>query len=380
MASSSMRRASASTVSRASPSPTCWPGAGHRHGHQGRSRRRSPGRVGGRAHAGRTDDLGDRLREYGALGARFAKWRRAIPLSDRRPSPACLRDSAQAFARFAAICQQRSLVPIVAPEVMMDGVCTIERSEEVIGAVLRAIFRELRTHGVHLEALVLTSNMVVPGTMCSRRSTPEEVAAATIRCLRRHVPAAVPGVAFVSGDQGSVRSHGPPQCHRPTRWAGSLGADLLVRACPSGRSAHRLGRAAGSCCRWSARIPAPRQPGGRGGNGPLLACDGGPRRGRLSASLTPPPRSRIHHAGGPPVRRSPPSQAAAAARATGRVKWLTPQWFLLRRENKFTGVRLAGIHGRCACSPCGTTPEALRMRKLVIAIETYFCWRVVRRR
>ena len=152
------------------------------------------------------DDLGDRLREYGALGARFAKWRRAIPLSDRRPSGACLRDSAQAFARFAAICQQRRLVPIVAPEVMMDGAHTIERSEEVIGHVLRAIFRELRSHDVHLEALILTSNMVVPGAMCTRRSTPEDVAAATIRCLRRHVPAAVPGVAFVSGDQDPLEA------------------------------------------------------------------------------------------------------------------------------------------------------------------------------
>ena len=169
------------------------------------------------------DDLGDRLRDYRALGARFAKWRRAIPLSDRRPSPACLRDSARAFARFAAICQQRSLVPIVAPDVMMDGVHTIERSEEVIGSVLRAIFRELRTHGVHLEALVLTSNMVVPGTMCSRRSTPEEVAAATIRCLRRHVPAAVPGVAFVSGDQdpfeATVHLNAIAQLPGPKPWA-----------------------------------------------------------------------------------------------------------------------------------------------------------------
>ena len=169
------------------------------------------------------DDLGDRLREYRALGARFAKWRRAIPLGDRRPSPACLRDGARAFARFAAICQQRSLVPIVAPDVMMDGVHTIERSEEVIGSVLRAIFRELRTHGIHLEALVLTSNMVVPGTMCSRRSTPEEVAAATIRCLRRHVPAAVPGVAFVSGDQdpfeATVHLNAIAQLPGPKPWA-----------------------------------------------------------------------------------------------------------------------------------------------------------------
>jgi fructose-bisphosphate aldolase, class I len=168
-------------------------------------------------------DLGDRLREYGALGARFAKWRRAIPLSDRRPSPASLREGARAFGRFAAICQQRGLVPVVAPEIMMDGGHTIERCEEVTGSALRAIFRELLAQGVHLEALVVTTNMVVPGTMCSVRSTPEQVAAATIRCLRRHVPAAVPGVAFVSGGQdpleATVHLNAIAQHPGPKPWA-----------------------------------------------------------------------------------------------------------------------------------------------------------------
>jgi len=152
------------------------------------------------------DDLADRLREYGALGARFAKWRRAIPLSDRRPGSASLRDTAQAFGRFAAICQQRRLVPVVAPEVTMDGGHTIERCEEVTGAVLRAIFRELRVQDVHLEALVLTTNMVVPGTMCSVRASADAVAAATSRCLRRQVPAAVPGIAFVCGGQDPLEA------------------------------------------------------------------------------------------------------------------------------------------------------------------------------
>ena len=169
------------------------------------------------------DDLADRLREYGALGARFAKWRRAIPLGDRRPSSACLRDSARAFSRFAAICQQRGLVPVVAPEVMMDGGHTIERCEEVTGNVLRAIFREMRTYGVHLEALVVTTNMAVPGTMCCVRATPEQVAAATLRCLRRHVPAGIPGVAFVSGGQdpleATVHLNAIAQHPGPKPWA-----------------------------------------------------------------------------------------------------------------------------------------------------------------
>ena len=169
------------------------------------------------------DGLAGRLREYGALGARFAKWRAAIPVSDKRPSPACLRDNAQAFARFAAICQQRRLVPVVAPEVMMDGRHTIERCEEVTGSVLRAIFRELRAHEVHLEALVLTTNMVVPGSICAVQASPEHIAAATMRCLRRHVPAAVPGVAFVSGGQdpldATVRLNAIAQLPGPKPWA-----------------------------------------------------------------------------------------------------------------------------------------------------------------
>jgi fructose-bisphosphate aldolase class I len=169
------------------------------------------------------DDLADRLREYRALGARFAKWRRGIPLSDRRPSPSILRESAQAFGRFAAICQQRRLVPVVAPEIIMDGAHTIERCEEVTGAILRAIFRELGVQGVHLEALVLTTNMVVPGTMCSVRASPDNVAAATMRCLRRQVPAAVAGVAFLSGGQdpleATVHLNAIAQFQGPKPWA-----------------------------------------------------------------------------------------------------------------------------------------------------------------
>ena len=173
------------------------------------------------------DGLADRLREYGVLGARFAKWRIAIPISDKRPGPACLRDNAQAFGRFAAICQQRRFVPVVAPEVMMDGCHSLERCEEVTGSVLRAIFRELRAHEVHLEALILTTTMVVPGTICAVQASSEQIAAATLRCLRSHVPAAVPGIAFVSAGQdpldATVRLNAIAQVPGPKPWALTFG-------------------------------------------------------------------------------------------------------------------------------------------------------------
>jgi fructose-bisphosphate aldolase class I len=147
------------------------------------------------------DGLGDRLREYRALGARFAKWRAAILISETRPSPSYLRDTARAFGRYSAICQQHGIVPIVAPEVMMDGNHTIGRCEEVTAKVLHAVFRELLAHKCELGAVVLSTNMVVPGTTCAVQTSPDDVAAATLRCLARHVPSAVPEIAFLSGGQ-----------------------------------------------------------------------------------------------------------------------------------------------------------------------------------
>jgi len=147
------------------------------------------------------DGLRERLAEYRGLGARFAKWRAVIAVSDTLPSAACIRVNAHALARYAALCQDGGLVPIVEPEVLMDGFHTIERCEEVTSAVLHAVFGELVEQRVHLEAMLLKPSMVIAGAMCPEQAPVDTVATATLRCLRRHVPAAVPGIVFLSGGQ-----------------------------------------------------------------------------------------------------------------------------------------------------------------------------------
>jgi len=149
------------------------------------------------------DGLRDRLREYRGMGARFAKWRAVIHLSDALPSAACVSANAHALARYASLCQEQELVPIVEPEVLMDGPHTIERCEEVTGMVLHAVFHALFEHGIALEGMLLKPNMILAGTECARQAPVEEVARATLRCLRRHVPAAVPGIVFLSGGQNA---------------------------------------------------------------------------------------------------------------------------------------------------------------------------------
>jgi fructose-bisphosphate aldolase, class I len=147
------------------------------------------------------DGLRSRLEEYRAMGARFAKWRAVIAVSDVLPSMACVRANAHALARYAAICQEQGIVPIVEPEVLMDGSHTIERCEEVTGNVLQAVFGALFEQKVSLEGMLLKPNMVIPGKQSVTQATVSEVARATVRCLRRHAPAAVPGIVFLSGGQ-----------------------------------------------------------------------------------------------------------------------------------------------------------------------------------
>jgi fructose-bisphosphate aldolase class I len=149
------------------------------------------------------DGLRDRLREYRDMGARFAKWRAVIHVTDALPSSACVSANAHALARYACLCQEQELVPIVEPEVLMDGSHTIERCEEVTGIVLHAVFHALFEQGVALEGMLLKPNMVLAGKGCARQASVEEVATATLRCLRRHVPAAVPGIVFLSGGQSA---------------------------------------------------------------------------------------------------------------------------------------------------------------------------------
>jgi fructose-bisphosphate aldolase, class I len=147
------------------------------------------------------DGLRDRLAEYHGMGARFAKWRAVIRITENLPSEACVSANAHALARYAALCQEQRLVPIVEPEVLMNGAHTIERCEEVTGAVLHAVFDELFEQGVSLESMLLKPSMVIAGKDCSGQASVQEVATATLRCLRRHVPAAVPGIVFLSGGQ-----------------------------------------------------------------------------------------------------------------------------------------------------------------------------------
>jgi fructose-bisphosphate aldolase class I len=147
------------------------------------------------------DGLRDRLAQYRSMGARFAKWRAVIHIADALPSRAGVSANAHALARYAALCQDGDLVPIVEPEVLMDGSHSIERCEAVTGIVLDAVFQALFDQRVSLESMLLKPNMVVPGTASSRPASVAEVATATLRCLRRHVPAAVPGIVFLSGGQ-----------------------------------------------------------------------------------------------------------------------------------------------------------------------------------
>ena len=150
------------------------------------------------------DGLRDRLKEYYGLGARFAKWRAVIRITDSLPSSTCIGVNAHALGRYAALCQEAGLVPIVEPEVLMDGSHTIERCEDVTDAVLHAVFHALYEQKVSLERMLLKPNMVISGKACPKQASVIEVATATLRCLRRHVPAAVPGIVFLSGGQPSV--------------------------------------------------------------------------------------------------------------------------------------------------------------------------------
>jgi fructose-bisphosphate aldolase class I len=147
------------------------------------------------------DGLRERLAEYVGLGARFTKWRAVITIGDGIPSEYCLWTNAHALARYAALSQEAGLVPIVEPEVLMDGGHSIETSFDVTSRTLHAVFTELRDQRVHFEQMLLKPNMVLSGYDASGRAGVQEVAEQTIRCFRRHVPAAVPGIVFLSGGQ-----------------------------------------------------------------------------------------------------------------------------------------------------------------------------------
>jgi fructose-bisphosphate aldolase class I len=152
------------------------------------------------------DGLRERLKDYAALGARFAKWRAVIDIAETIPSRYAVDANADALARYAALCQEADLVPIVEPEVLMDGAHSLERCAETTEFVLKRVFMRLYEARVFLEGCVLKPNMIVPGKKSSERAQPEDVARATNRVLKNCVPAAVPGVAFLSGGQSEVEA------------------------------------------------------------------------------------------------------------------------------------------------------------------------------
>ena len=152
------------------------------------------------------DGLRERLAEYRELGARFAKWRAVITIGNGIPTTTCIASNAHALARYAALCQEAGLVPIVEPEVLMDGDHTIERCEEVTGGALEAVFLELARHSVFLPGTLLKPNMVLPGKNCPAQVADDEIAEATLRCFGRFVPRELPGIVFLSGGQSAVEA------------------------------------------------------------------------------------------------------------------------------------------------------------------------------
>jgi fructose-bisphosphate aldolase, class I len=175
------------------------------------------------------DGLAGRLKEYYELGARFAKWRAVIDIADGIPTRGAILANADALARYAALCQEANIVPIVEPEVLMDGGHSLQRCYEVTEAVLRTVFTALYEQRVFLEGIVLKPNMVVPGMKSGQHSSPEEVAAATIRVFKNSVPVAVPGIAFLSGGQSDFDA--------------TANLDAIVRAAPPWPMTFSYGRA-----------------------------------------------------------------------------------------------------------------------------------------
>jgi fructose-bisphosphate aldolase, class I len=179
------------------------------------------------------DGLRQRFEEYRGLGARFAKWRATYSIGDHIPSEYCVWTNAHALARYAALSQEAGLVPIVEPEVLMDGDHTIESSFEATSRVLHAVFTELRDQRVHFEGILLKPNMVLSGYECPEQASHDEVAEQTLRCFRRHVPAAVPGIVFLSGgqsDEDATANLNAMNAHDPHPWELSFSYGRALQA------------------------------------------------------------------------------------------------------------------------------------------------------
>ncbi|MEO1190462.1 MAG: class I fructose-bisphosphate aldolase [Pseudomonadota bacterium] len=181
------------------------------------------------------DGLADRLAEYHQLGARFAKWRGVYTITEDKPSAACITANAHALARYAALCQAADIVPIVEPEVLMDGDHDIEICDYVTEEVLRAVFSELAVAEVQLDGILLKPNMVISGTDCQEQASAQEVAERTVACFRRVVPAAVPGIVFLSGGQSDAQATENLNAMNrlgPQPWALSFSYGRALQAAP----------------------------------------------------------------------------------------------------------------------------------------------------
>ncbi len=152
------------------------------------------------------DGLRDRMKEYYQLGARFAKWRAVYSISSKYPSGQAIKSNAHALARYAAIVQEAKMVPIIEPEVLMDGDHNIDKCYDVTSRVLNECYKELEIHKINLKGTVLKPNMILPGSDCKKKSTTEEIAKKTLNCLKNNMPTDVPGVAFLSGGQSEVEA------------------------------------------------------------------------------------------------------------------------------------------------------------------------------
>lgn len=152
------------------------------------------------------DGLRDRMADYAKRGAVFAKWRAVIAIGDGIPTDFSIFANAHALARYAAICQEAGIVPVVEPEVLIDGKHDLAKSEEVTTKTLQAVFQQLQAHSVDLSGVILKSSMVISGSECPTQATPEQIAVATLRCFTKAVPAEVPGIVFLSGGQTAVQA------------------------------------------------------------------------------------------------------------------------------------------------------------------------------
>ena len=152
------------------------------------------------------DGLRERLKEYYDLGARFTKWRAVYRITDKFPSSQSIKSNAHALARYSALVQEAKMVPIVEPEVLMDGSHNIEKCFKVTTDVLNECYNELEIHKIDLSGTVLKPNMIIPGSNCKDKSSPEEIANKTLECLKKNVPSKVPGIAFLSGGQSEIEA------------------------------------------------------------------------------------------------------------------------------------------------------------------------------